>query len=843
MPLQRFDLNGSDWAYANGDASITGRATVPGCIHTDLLAEGRIADPFDRDNERHLHWIGENSWTFERIFEIDADSAKGPLFLVCEGLDTLAAVEVNGTLVGQANNMFVPHRFPVTDAVRAGENSIRVHFAETFSKIREMAERRELAASGDGTFRLWGGHYIRKNQSNYGWDWGPVCVTAGIWRDIYIEQPHAARLADLAVRQPEVSPDRAVVRIEADCERFEPAVDCRIIARLSRNGSEVARADRPLEGSAAALDLFVDQPELWWTNDLGPQPLYHLEVQIEAAKGGVLDRRTQRIGLRRLELVREKDAYGESFAFQINGRRIFARGSNWIPADVFPSRLRRADYERLVGDAAATHQNMLRVWGGGIYERPEFYEACDAHGILVWQDFMFACAAYPADDPEWRASTEAEIVAAVRRLRNHTCLALWCGNNELEMMAKKMIATDAPPEVRGEGMGEDLYREFFHARLPALVRENDPETAYWPSSHHNPRAAQWEASEHAGDRHFWGVWWGLLPFESYREVRTRFCSEFGFQSFPHPRTLDACTRPEDRNLTSYVMDHHQRGNTRAGSGNAAMLAYAGSLFRIPDGFENQVMISQITQAHAIRLAVGHWRSDQPRCAGALYWQLNDCWPGQSWSSIDYAGRWKALHYEARRFFNPTLVSIREDRAAHSAEVWVVNESARDHRLSCHVRATDCAGTELQTWTEQAEVPAGGNRTVLELDLAELVTRQSGRDFLLWAEWRDAEGRTLSRDLGWFAPPKHWQLVDPQLRVETRPVGETVECRITATGAPAFWVHPDPAFDAVADDAFFHLERGESRELHLSPFNPENPLRPDRLSAGFQSLFDLVPRPA
>ena len=858
LPQMKEQVNLSgEWAYRSADECVSGRGTVPGCVHTDLLDEGGIGDPFYRDNEARQQWIGEQSWIYEKHFELDGESpAGGPLFLVCEGLDTLARVELNGHVLGETDNMFRIWRFDAAQAARIGENVLCITFSETFGRIREMAAEKELVSSGDGTFRRWGGHYIRKNQSNYGWDWGPICVTAGIWGSIYLEMPGAARIADVALRQPTVTPERAVVEAELRTECFDSETALRVNGRLCLNGVEVSDAAINLDAASGTLGFEVAEPQLWWPNGLGEQPLYEVELELKTAEGTLLDTWQHRVGLRQLRLVREPDEAGESFYFEVNGRAVFARGSNWIPADVFPSRLTAGDYRRLLTSAAAAHHNMVRVWGGGIYEAPAFYEACDELGLLVWQDFMYACAAYPLHDAGWRANALAEAEEAVRRLRNHSCLALWCGNNELEMMAKRMILG----EDDRSGMGETAYREFFHEALPSVVATLDPERAYWPSSSHNPRGEGWASGESAGDVHYWGVWWGLRPFESYREITPRFCSEFGFQSFPHPRTLEGCTRPEDRNLVSRVMDRHQKANTRAGDGNATILSYLGNQFRIPDGFENQVMLSQIVQAQAIAMGVEHWRRSQPHCMGALYWQLNDCWPGQSWSSIDYDGRWKALHYASARFFHPILISGRIDAGTREAMISLTNETAESAALLWSATVTDPAGRIRAEFDGRTQVEPGAVAEAARLPLRDYFDETGGCDALIWLRVaRESHPeRAVNENLLAVDPPKYWGIEAPEVIVtsletaafETLPTavaaplargaGPVHRCRISVEGAAAYWLHPDPATDWTASEAFFHLRPGESRELWLRAGSAASGVASGAPVPDFRSLWDLTP---
>jgi beta-mannosidase len=805
------DLGGA-WSVRAADGGGEMPARVPGGIHTDLLAAGKIEDPFFRDNEDRLHWIGEKDWIYARDFDVPAALlARRRVLLRAEGLDTLAAIAINGVEVGRADNMFRTWEFDVRSALRPGANRIEVRFASTLPPLHERQARRPLRPLSHPV-ELIGRTHIRKEQCNYGWDWGPVCVTCGIWRALAIVAFDAARLAGVRVAQRHGADGAVALDVHVEAEAVAgggAAAPLSAEVEVSFDGAPVATASAPLDGAKGIASIDVPSPRLWWPNGLGAQPLYEVAVRLRGADGAALDAWRRRVGLRTIRLVREKDEWGESFAFAVNGARFFAKGANWIPADTFATRVTRGLCERLLRSAAAAHMNMLRVWGGGYYEDDAFYDLCDELGLLVWQDFMFACGAYPADDPAFVDSVRAEAVDNVRRLRHHACLALWCGNNELEQM--RVMNDDGA----GGNMTWAEYRRIFDELLPSVTAGHDPATPYWPSSPHKPWGERLEVNRpECGDAHLWQVWHGRQPFEWYRTAFHRFCSEFGFQSFPEPRTVRGYTNDEERNVTSYVMERHQR----SAIGNQAIVQYMLSWYRLPTGFENTLWLSQIQQGLAIQYAVEHWRRNRPRCEGALYWQLNDCWPVASWASIDWHGRWKALHYMARRFFAPVLVTGVEDAKAGTVEVHVCSDRLAAGRGELAWRITNAAGDLLQEGREPVAIPANASARVATIDASGWMERPGPRDLLVWLSLSE-RGRTLSENLVLFARPKHFALASPTIRTRVAKQGESYVVRLTAD-APALWAWLEvEGADADYSDNFFCLVPGVTREIRVTPCPP------------------------
>ncbi len=622
------------WSFREVSTTRWREAVVPGCVHRDLRRHGLIPDPFYGRNEAALQWVSERTWEYRTEFEVSADMlAEERIDLVADGLDTLATVRVNGRVVARSENMFVGVRVSILHVVKPGRNvlSVQLGSATKFVARERLDHRpREVNDPVGGCTR------IRKQQCQFGWDWAPRLVTAGIWRDLRVEAWSGARLRDIRVRQKHDSRG-VVLTIEPEIEHGKKARgrknDLWIKGRVFFGGQLVTR----IENNEARIEA----PQLWWPNGQGAQPLYEVRVELWCGETR-LDAWTRRIGLRTIEVRRERDRWGESFQFVVNGRPIFAKGASWIPAHSFVGGLTRKDYEPLLKSAAAANMNMIRVWGGGIYEHECFYDGCDELGLLVWQDFMFACTLYPGD-ATFLASVRAEAEYQVRRLRNRTCLALWCGNNELELLNGPDLAK---PRAR------QAYDAVFRRILPEAVRAHDGVTTYWRSSPTQADQAGLRDPERSGNTHFWDVWHLLKPVKSYEQKVFRFVSEFGMQSFPSLATARTFCPPDELNIFSPVMENHQKNPM----GNRIILEYIARRYRFPKDYAALAYLSQLNQAHCMQVGVEHYRRNQPRCAGTLYWQLNDCWPVASWSSLEFGGTWKALHHAARRFYAPLLMS-------------------------------------------------------------------------------------------------------------------------------------------------------------------------------------------
>jgi beta-mannosidase len=821
--MQTLNLTGDQWAVSKKGDGDSIPAVVPGCIHTDLMAAGVIDDPFYRDNELDLFWIGESDWVYSRSFDVTPKFlAHDRLLLQCDGLDTLATVKLNGKRLGRADNMFRRWEFDVAKHLRPGANTLTVTFTSPVNEGLRRNRAHRLDSVNDNNL---GGNHIRKEQCNFGWDWGPICPTVGIWRPIRLVAFNTARLSEIDTRQTHTR-NRVDLSVDVTVETAGRTALSAVVTL--RDGKTVISEDSvPLRRGRGRLAMMVKNPKLWWPNGMGDQPLYTLEVRLLDAEGNCIDTRSQRIGLRTIRCVQEDDQWGRSFYFEVNGQPFFAKGGNWIPADVFANRVTPERYADLLTSCADANMNMLRVWGGGIYEQDVFYDLCDELGLVIWQDFMYACAAYPTDEPEFFANGIAEAQENVKRLRHHPCIGFYCGNNEVEMCG--LVKDDIPYRM----LWKD-YKAFFDKALAKVVRQLHPEISYIPSSQYSPTGDRRFSSNPAcGDAHVWNVWHLKEPFEWYRTSLHRFCSEYGFQSFPEPRTLATIAEAEDLNLTSRVMEHHQR----SGIGNSLIMHYMLSWFRMPVGFENTVWLSQIQQGLAIKYAVEHWRRHMPRCMGSLYWQINDTWQGPTWASLDYFGRWKALHYMARAFYNPLLVTGLEDLDKRTVELHVSNTSAEATQSTVQWTLTTAAGETVDSGKRPVRAKAGGNTRVTTLKLSEAADTHGPENLILWVELV-VKGKVVSRNVVLLVRPKHIALETPKLKATVAKGKRAGTFAVTLSAAkPALWawIALDDC-DARYTDNFVCVRPGLPVTIEVTPAE-DMTLTEVRKGLTVRSIFD------
>jgi beta-mannosidase len=679
--------------------------------------------------------------------------------------------------------------YEVSGLLLPGENTIEVRISSPISAIRAADAKEHLAGARDA---MRGFPHIRKAHCMFGWDWGPRLPDAGIWRGICLIGEGRARITDMRVRQ----------------RHTESGVFVAASVLLAGN-AEIQITMTDPNGRALALKpdewTVVPNPQLWWPNGLGGQPLYTVRAQAINENGETQDSAEKRIGLRTLTVAREKDEWGESFAQSVNGCRFFAMGADYIPEDNILSRVTPEQTRRLLEQCVAANYNTVRVWGGGYYPDDFFFDICDELGLVVWQDFMFACAAYRLT-PEFDATIRAEFTDNVRRIRHHACLGLWCGNNEVEWFHDLGFAKD---DLRSRAD----YTKIFEYVIPEILAREDPDTFYWPSSPSSGGSFDKPNDPNRGDVHYWEVWHGVKPFTDYRNHFFRYVSEFGFQSFPNMKTIESFTLPEDRNIFSRVMETHQRNS----GANGLILLYLSRTFKYPGGLDDLVYLSQILQAEAIRYGVEHWRRNRGRCMGALYWQLNDCWPVASWSSIDYYGRWKALHYAAKRFFAPVMISCHETgettgRVAVTdepslietkARLCVANETRGEISGSVRWQLRDAASETFESGSVWLTVPPLSSVWLDEKDFA-------GTDFLRnhLSFSFDIDGIPVSAGTALFTAPKHYQFEDPRL------TGVRQGKKLTITAEKyAKWVEIIPDGDAVFSDNFFDMEKG-SAEIEI-----------------------------
>ena len=761
-------------------------ATVPGGVHTDLLALDRIPDPFVGDNERRVQWVAEADWEYRHRFDVAPELLRQPhIWLVCDGLDTLATVHLNGHELGHAANMFRQYRWDVKPLLKAQGNELRILFDSPVRFAAAQQAGRPLAGVSQA---IPGGPHLRKAPCQFGWDWGPQLPPVGIWQDIRLEAFDSTRLSEVHLRQ---THGDGAVRVEARLavETWRDGLSARLQVTAPDGAVQTSRA--ALASATGTLTLQIENPQLWWPNGWGDQPLYQVLVQLERS-GTILEEKTYQLGLRTIELRQEPDEWGRSFTFVVNGQPLFAKGANWIPADSFPTRLTGAALEDLIRSAAQAHQNMLRVWGGGFYEDERFYDLCDRYGILVWQDFVFSCSIYPFDDPDFVANVRAEVIENIRRLRHRASLALWCGNNEMEW--GWVDWNWDKPELQEL---KAAYDRFFHHTLAEWCAAEDPDRAYWPSSPSSGVPFKDPNGQRQGDAHYWDVWHGRKPFTAYRSQYPRFMSEFGFQALPPLETIRTYAAEADWNMTSYIMEQHQKN----ASGNALMVGQMLDTFRLPQNFESLVYLSMVLQAEGIRYGVEHWRRHTQRVSGTLYWQLNDCWPVASWSSLDYFGRWKALHYAARRFYAPVLLSIEDAPPCQS--VFLSSDLLEAWQGAVRWALTTLDGEILTSGEKAARVEPLGVTAVETLDFAEFLDEDTRRELVFVAELWQGD-RRLAGQTAFFAPTKHLSLVDPQIsagvtlkdglltiELSARSLARLVECSLAGA-------------DIVFSDNFFDL---------------------------------------
>ena len=801
-------------------------ATVPGCVHTDLLRAGEIPDPFWGTNEAGLQWIDERDWEYATEFDAAGDLlAEDQVDLVADGLDTVATVSVNGHIVAHTENMFVGFRWDIRPLLRPGTNTLSVRFDSATRYIRTHRTWHKPREINDP---VGGCTAIRKEQCQFGWDWGPRFVTAGIWLDIRLEAWSANRLVGVEVSQRHLPDGSVTLAIEPTLSRKRARVTC--AWRLGLGAKAVS--------SGTGREIVVREPRLWWPNGQGDQPLYHLEVDVLDADGRLIGRWARKLGLRTVTLEQHRDKWGRSFHFAVNGRAIFAKGANWIPANCFVAGLRRSDYARDLEAAVAANMNMVRVWGGGIYESEDFYDLCDELGLLVWQDFMFACTLYPGD-AEFIESSRAEAEHQVRRLRHRACLALWCGNNEVWGINAHELIDPKKQSLR------DDYERLFHQMLPAVVKKHGGGTPYWPSSpwRGDPDTSH-PAGEARGDTHFWDVWHGRNPVKDYEKWSFRFASEFGMQSYNSAQTQATFCPATDANMFGNVMEDHQKNK----GGNQVILDYVSRRYRFPRNQESLIYLSQLNQVHCVQTGVAHYRRNMPRCMGALYWQLNDCWPVASWSSIEFTGRWKALHHVARRFFAPyavsaevpgdesTIIGNYRHSTVREARLFTVSDAPDIGRGTLRWDLFHLDGRALLRGRKAVTLRPGQRVRQKTLDLARHFKRH-GRDQLVLRMALDVAGRPVSEDSVFFAPPRFVAL--PPARTIAK-VRLTAPRRATLTFTSTAFQHrfsfdlPDIAHQA--SDNWFELYPGEAKTIEVELDRPQTRARLQR-SLTWRSLVD------
>ncbi len=650
------------WKVRNASSEIWHEAQVPGNLHIDLMRAHVIDDPFYRLNERSVQWIDKENWMYETyVTPTEAELSAENQEIVFKGLDTYADVYLNSQRLVCADNMHREWRCNVKGILKPGKNHLEVYFnspvRRNIPKFDALPYRHNTGPDQSwlgGIFDKTISPFARTASYEYGWDWGPRLVTFGIWRPVLLETWNEQKISNVWHIQNDVTAQRAKLSTIVEVEASEDMPEA--IVAVSANGRQLASRTTSLKKglNKVRMDYTLNKPRLWWTNGLGEAYLYDFKTTLKGKDGKVIDSESEDIGIRSLKLHNDKDKYGHNLYFELNGQPLYAKGSNMVPNDNFLSRCTDSVYHAVVRDAKAVNMNIIRVWGGGEYEDDAFYKECDKYGILVWQDFMFACCTYPADSA-FLASVKKEAIYQVKRLRNHPCLAVFIGNNECQDVwygwgnKKKQLDEMG----YGEEVGK-MQHALFHELLPSVVKEYAPNITYRPSS---PYAFEDTPSDGVnGDDHYWGVWHGAEPFEAYYDHRVRFQSEYGFQSFPeYESVLKYAPFEYDHNIYSEVMMEHQKAGTYA---NHRIEEYMRRDYHVPSDFKKFLYVSLLMQGDGVKIGMEAYRRDRPYCMGSIVWQLNDCWPVASWSSRDYYGRWKALHYFTKYAYDDILVAPR-----------------------------------------------------------------------------------------------------------------------------------------------------------------------------------------
>ncbi|NLA77497.1 MAG: glycoside hydrolase family 2 protein, partial [Clostridiales bacterium] len=791
------------------------KATVPGSNYLDLLEIGKIPDPFDGMNESLVKWVGEVDWEYKKLFTVsDADLCAHRILLVCKTLDTICDVLLNGELIGKGENCHTEYRFDIGGKLLPGENELRIVFYSPVNSVSEIHNRESAPMNNNGQYGI---VHIRKPQYHFGWDWGPVLPPSGISGDIYIEYESVAVLDDIKITQEHIN---GTVRICANADiatLADAGTECEISLICPDSSVLTQKGDR--------AEFIVENPELWWTYELSSkdvQPLYTVKAVLTSG-GMIVDEIQKKIGLRTIELNRGRDEYGTNFQFILNGVPLFIKGANYIPPDSFVTRYTADKLKRDMDAARYSNMNMLRVWGGGYYESDAFYDACDLYGILVWQDFCFACQAYPFFKEDFLENVKNEVACVVKRLSHHASLALWNGNNEIEDMHLAWLNMKNYIE---------WTEIFFYTILEPEIRKYDTSTAYIPGSPCGVSHNKGVSSDNVGDTHLWNVWHGLQPMNYYRKRMTRFCSEYGFESLPDMKTIKHFAKPEDYSLSGEVFTAHQKCT----SGNNKMIFYISSRFRLPERFEDYVYLSQVTQKECISDATEHWRRNKGRCNGSMYWQFNDCWPVCSWAGMDYYGNYKALQYCARDFNAPVSVSLEDTK--DYVKIFAINDLNQNLELEIEYEIFDFSKGKLEEARKSIDVRALENVEVFSLDVRSLKAKYNPKTTGICAKLcRD--NQVLMQKTVLFDMEKRLSLPRATPVLDVKIEGDTLRIDVVSDKF-ARLVRIDSSLSSLPfSENFFDLLPGQKKTVTQkldSKFSPEELAK----SISVFSCSDIVP---
>ncbi len=801
------------WQFTEAGVEKWLPAAIPGTIHGDLLSHKLLPNPFFGNNEEKIQWVENKDWEYKTVFNVTEEQLQNDAAtLVFEGLDTYADVYLNGALLLKSDNMFVGYSCQVNKLLRIGENRLHIYFHSPIKQVLPQwaSNGFDYPADNDHSDKKLS-IFTRKAPYSFGWDWGIRMVTSGIWRPVSLNFYNLATIEDLHIRQLSLSDRSAQLSNELEIsgvlsqpEKAELNVECRLEGKLvcAKNITINIQPGKNL----ISVPLEIPDPQRWMPHGWGNPVLYTITAQV-IRNGNAVAEKSQRIGLRTIRLVNEKDAVGESFYFEVNGIPMYAKGANYIPSDAILPHVTTERYQEIFRNITAANMNIVRVWGGGAYEDNRFYDLADENGILVWQDFMFGCTTYPHDSTFLRRITE-ETTYNIKRLRNHACLALWCGNNEiLEGMYNWGWDKRYTPDVYKDMFAG--YDEIFRNLLPAQVAGLDAGRSY---IHGSPLSSNWGKPESwaYGDSHNWGVWYGKKKFESFDTETGRFMSEFGFQSFPEMKTIATFANPEDYALESKVMNAHQKSSI----GNSLIKTYMERDYIIPGKFEDFVYVGLVLQGKGMRYGFEAQRRNKPYCMGTIYWQLNDSWPVVSWSGIDYYGNWKALHYQAKRAFEPILISPVQKH--DSLLIYLVSDQLRSHKnLQLKMQWKDFSGKLLKKNSMSAELPANASVKVFGQAINDLVTTDQRKTTYLQLSLVNKKGRILAEQVYFINKTKDLDLPVPNISVQARYKPGSCELTLSTDKLAKDLFIEIPVQGAKFSDNFFDLLPGEKKKVIIT----------------------------
>lgn len=756
-----------NWSFKASNDSVWLKASVPGTIHTDLMANGIIEDPYYRLNERKIQWVDKKDWIYQTTFNLNNQEFNRQNHeLNFKGLDTYANVYLNDSIILKSNNMHRTYIVNVKEYLLKGANVLRIVLESPIKKGLELYDTLDyvLPVSANDqaeTGEVPGGKRInvhtRKAAYHYGWDWGPRLVTSGIWRPITMRSWDDFRICDFIINT-SLNGDVATIMAQIEIESSFDNINTLLELKLDDTIISSSKLRIQKGKQQYSIPIKIDKPELWWPNGLGKQHLYNIKADLKRKE--IVSTVSKNFGIRNIALISDSALRQPNFYFEVNGTPTFAKGVNYIPQDVFLPRVSNSDYQRILQAAKDANMNMIRVWGGGVYEDDRFYELCDSLGLMVWQDFMFACAMYPGDDG-FLENVKKEAIDNVKRLSQHPSIALWCGNNEVLAAWKRWGWEQTANKEQSPKVAQQIWHSYdtlFHKILPSIVRQYHKEVNYWASS---PSASEGLPEEYShGDTHYWGVWWGKEPFQNFNTKISSFMSEYGFQSFPEYASFKKYAENQDKSIYSEVMKAHQRSSI----GNSTIEEYLKRNYRIPIDFEAQLYMSQLLQAEGIQIGIEAHRRNKERCMGSLYWQLNDCWPGASWSSIDYYGKWKALHYKVKESFAPVIVSY--EFVDDNLQISVVSDLTTSFQGALNITLSEFKGIEeILNWTQKVNLAPNESKVVLTIPKDGLPKAKNQLYTYLKLALRDENGIRASKNI-YFKPFKELVLPRPNLSFET-----------------------------------------------------------------------------